>query len=161
MLFLIASVHSKAALAMGAEGMNMGTAFMATAESPIHAGIKKALCDADERSTTHIFRTLGNTERVYKNAQALKVREIEAESPGDFSAVWPYVKGELYRQSFQETGDPESSVWSCGQSIGLIDEVVTCQELVTTIVDEAAAIIQHRLGSMIVTPASASIHAKL
>merc|ERR1712195_312749 len=83
-----------AALAMGAEGMNMGTAFMATHESPIHAGIKKALCDADERSTTHIFRSLGNTERVYKNAQALKVREIEAEKPGDFSAIWPYVQGE-------------------------------------------------------------------
>merc|ERR1719506_2113619 len=127
----------------------MGTAFMATAESPIHAGIKKALCDADERSTTHIFRTLGNTERVYKNTQALKVREIEAESPGDFSAVWPYVKGELYRQSFQETGDPESSVWSCGQSIGLIDEVVSCQQLIQNVVTEAADIVQARLPTMV------------
>jgi len=150
-----------AALAMGAEGMNMGTAFMATVESPIHAGIKKALVDADERSTTHVFRSLGNTERVFKNAQAMKVREIEAENPGDFGAIWPYVKGELYRQSFQETGDPESSVWSCGQSIGLIDDVITCKELVTGIVDEAAAIIQHRLGSMVVTAPAASLHAKL
>eukprot|EP00729_Bicosta_minor_P012920 gene12920-13083_t len=150
-----------AALAMGAEGMNMGTAFMATVESPIHAGIKKALVDADERSTTHVFRSLGNTERVFKNAQAMKVREIEAENPGDFGAIWPYVKGELYRQSFQETGDPESSVWSCGQSIGLIDDVITCKELVTGIVDEAAAIIQHNLGSMVVTAPAASLHAKL
>merc|ERR1712070_1282664 len=72
-----------AALAMGAEGINMGTAFMATHEAPVHANIKKALVDADERSTTHIFRTVGNTERVYKNSQAMKVREIEAEHPGD------------------------------------------------------------------------------
>lgn len=138
-----------AALAMGAEGMNMGTAFMATSEAPIHDGIKKALVDADERQTTHIFRTMGNTERVYKNAQALKVRSIEAEHPGEFTKIWPYVKGELYRQSFQETGDAESSVWSCGQSIGLIDEVVSCQQLIQNVVTEAADIVQARLPTMI------------
>jgi nitronate monooxygenase len=145
-----------AALAMGAEGMNMGTAFMATKEAPIHAGIKQALVDADERSTTHVFRTLGNTERVFKNAQAEKVRAIEAEHPGEFDKVWPYVKGELYRQSFQESGDPESSVWSCGQSIGLIDEVMSCKQLVRSIVDEAAGIIQHRLQGLVVSAPSFS-----
>merc|ERR1712039_1054592 len=60
-----------AALAMGAVGMNMGTRFMATKEAPIHEGIKKALVDADERDTTHIFRTLNNTERVFKNKTTL------------------------------------------------------------------------------------------
>ncbi len=139
-----------AALALGAEGMNMGTAFMATTEAPILPGIKNALVEADERSTTHIFRTLNNTERVFKNDQALKVRAIEAEHPGDFSKIWPYVRGELYRQSFQETGDPDSSVWSCGQSIGLIDEVVSCKQLVRNIVDEAAGIIQGRLAALVV-----------
>ena len=134
-----------AALAMGAEGMNMGTAFMATTEAPIHDGIKKAIFDADERSTTHIFRTVRNTERVFKNDQALKVRAIEAEYPGDFSKLYPLVRGELYRQSFQETGNPDNSVWSCGQSIGLIDEELSCKQLVSKIVNEAATIIQQQL----------------
>ena len=92
---------------MGAEGINCGTAFMATEEAPIHANIKKALVDAQEQDTTHIFRTLNNTERVYKNAQAMKVREIEFANPGDFDKIRPYVSGELYRKSFQETGDAE------------------------------------------------------
>lgn len=101
-----------AALAMGAEGINCGTAFMATEEAPIHANVKKALVDASEKDTTHIFRTLNNTERVFKNAQAMKVREIEFANPGDFSAIAPYVKGELYRKSFQETGDVEVGISS-------------------------------------------------
>eukprot|EP00591_Stephanopyxis_turris_P012075 CAMPEP_0195524770 /NCGR_PEP_ID=MMETSP0794_2-20130614/24807_1 /TAXON_ID=515487 /ORGANISM="Stephanopyxis turris, Strain CCMP 815" /LENGTH=261 /DNA_ID=CAMNT_0040655061 /DNA_START=71 /DNA_END=853 /DNA_ORIENTATION=- len=74
-----------AAIALGAEGVNMGTRFMATKEAPIHDNIKQALVDNDERSTTHIFRTLHNTERVFKNAMSQKVRDIEQESPGDFS----------------------------------------------------------------------------
>eukprot|EP00939_MAST-03C_sp_MAST-3C-sp1_P004299 g4299.t1 len=141
-----------AALSLGAEGMNMGTRFMATKEAPIHKNIKKALVDADERSTTHIFRTVNNTERVYKNKQAKKVREIEAEFPGQFDKIYPYVRGELYRQSFQETGDVENSVWSCGQSIGLVDEIKTCKALVTDIVAEAETIMRGRLQSMLVGP---------
>jgi len=141
-----------AALAMGAEGMNCGTAFMACVEAPIHPNIKQAIVDADERSTTHIFRSMGNTERVFKNEQAKKVRAIEQEHPGDFNKIWPYVKGELYRQSFQESGDPESSVWSCGQSIGLIDEIQTCEQFIRSTVDEAAAIIQQRLQGLVVSP---------
>ena len=139
-----------AALALGAEGINMGTAFMATTEAPIHANIKQALVDTDERGTTHIFRTVNNTERVFKNAQAMKVREIEAEFPGEFSKIYPYVKGELYRQSFQETGDTESSCWSCGQSIGLITKVQSCRDLVAEIVRDADEIIRGRLSSMLV-----------
>ena len=104
-----------------------------------------AVEDSDERSTTHVMRSVRNTERVYKNAQAKKVQETEAKHPGDFSKIHPYVKGELYRQSFQETGDTQSSVWSCGQSIGLIDDVVSCQQRVATIVADAAAIIRQRL----------------
>lgn len=143
-----------AALAFGAEGMNMGTAFMATSEAPIHDNIKKAICDADERDTTHIFRTVKNTERVFKNKQALKVREIEGEFPGEFDKIYPYVKGDLYRQSFQETGDTQSSVWSCGQSIGLVDEILPCKQMVQAVVDEAAKIIQSRLTGMVATPAA-------
>lgn len=138
-----------AALAMGAEGMNMGTRFMATREAPLKQGIKDALVKATERDTTHIFRTLNNTERVFKNAQAVKVRDIEYANPGDFSKIQPYVSGELYRKSFQESGDPNSSIWSCGQSIGLIDEVLTCREVIESVVAEARDIITGRLQSML------------
>lgn len=100
-----------AALCMGAEGINCGTAFMATKEAPVHENIKQALVKGTERDTTHIFRTLNNTERVYKNQQAMKVREIENKNPGDFSKIATLVKGELYRQSFQETGDAQVSIW--------------------------------------------------
>jgi len=130
-----------AALAMGAEGVNMGTRFMATVEAPIHQNIKQALVDAGEMDTTHVFRTVGNTERVYKNAKAEIVREIEAEDPGNFEAIRPHVSGELYRQSFQETGDAENSIWSCGQSIGLIEDIPTCAVLIKGVVAEAEEII--------------------
>lgn len=73
---------------------------------------------ADETNTMLVLNTLKNTERVYKNQTAFKVAEIEREKPGDLQAVLPYIKGENYRKSFQESGDSESSIWSCGQSIG-------------------------------------------
>eukprot|EP00933_Yihiella_yeosuensis_P082541 TRINITY_DN9645_c0_g1_i1.p1 TRINITY_DN9645_c0_g1~~TRINITY_DN9645_c0_g1_i1.p1 ORF type:complete len:330 (-),score=75.78 TRINITY_DN9645_c0_g1_i1:299-1288(-) len=136
-----------AALALGAEGVNMGTRFMATKEAPILQGIKDAMVKAKVTDTTHIFRTLGNTERVYKNKTAAEVRKIEAEKPGDFSAIVHLVKGENYRKSFQETGDPDSSVWSCGQSIGLCNDIPTCQELLDRTVKEAEDIIRGRLQS--------------
>lgn len=130
-----------AALAMGAEGVNMGTAFMATSEAPIHDKIKQALVEAKETDTTHVFRTLNNTERVYKNKTAMEVRKIEAEHPGDFSKIAKLVKGENYRVSFQETGDASTSVWSCGQSIGLIEKVQSCQDFIDEVVAEAEGII--------------------
>jgi len=136
-----------AALAMGAEGINMGTRFMATVEAPIHQKIKQCLVDASERDTTHIFRSLHNTERVYKNQKAKLVQDIEAQSPGDFTAIKEHVSGELYRQAFQETGDAENSVWSCGQSIGLIEDIPTCDELIKTIMKDAEDILD-RMSSL-------------
>jgi nitronate monooxygenase len=136
-----------AALALGAEGLNMGTRFMATKEGPIHENIKEAIVKAKVTDTTHIFRTLGNTERVFKNPTAMKVRKIEEANPGDFSAIAPLVKGENYRVSFQESGDVDSSVWSCGQSIGLIDDIPSCRDMIEKIVAEAEDIIRNRLMS--------------
>lgn len=136
-----------AALAMGAEGVNMGTAFMATKEAPVHDGIKKALVEATERDTTHVFRTLSNTERVFKNKTAMEVREIEAQHPGDFSKIAHLVAGANYRVSFQETGDASTSVWSCGQSIGLIEGVPSCKDFIEGVVAEAEDIIKNRLQS--------------
>jgi len=135
-----------AALAMGAEGVNMGTRFMATKEAPILDGIKQALVKAKASDTTHVFRTLGNTERVYKNAMALQVRDIEKEHPGQFDKIKHLVSGENYRKSFQETGNPDDSVWSCGQSIGLINDIPTCQDLVRDICTEAEEILRRSQG---------------
>jgi len=138
-----------AALALGADGVNMGTRFMATQECAIHSNIKKALVDSDERSTTLIFRSLNNTERVYKNKTALKVQALEKEKPGDFSIIRPYVSGALYKDSFYNTGDTESSVWSAGIVMGLIDDIPTCKELIEGMVSEAADIITNRLQTLV------------
>jgi len=139
-----------AAIAMGAEGMNMGTRFMATVEAPIKPGIKDALVAGDEHSTTLIMRSLRNTERVYKNKLAGAVQEIEREHPGEFSRIRDLVRGDNYRRAFQETGDPEDGVWSAGTVMGLIDSVVTCQQLCDDIVDEAEAVIRGRLADCVV-----------
>jgi nitronate monooxygenase len=138
-----------AALALGACGMNMGTRFMATKEAPIVDGIKNALVEADERSTTHIFRSMGNTERVFKNPVVTKIQELEREFPGDFKKIANLVKGENYRKAFQEHGDPTDSAWSCGQSIGLIEDNPTCKELLSDIVSEAEQILNQ--GASFVT----------
>jgi len=125
------------AIMLGAAGVNMGTRFMATEEAAVHDNIKKALVEGGAGMTTLVMRSVRNTERVYKNETAMKVREIEAEFPGEFEKIHQYVKGENYRVSFQETGDTESSVWSCGEVMSLIDEVLTCQQLIEGMVAEA------------------------
>ena len=133
-----------AALAMGAEGMNMGTRWMATVEAPLHDKVKEALVAGDEHSTTLVMRSMKNTERVYKNKAAMEVQEIERQHPGDFSKISYIIKGENYRRVFQETGEVEEGVWSAGTVMGLIDSVVTCQQLCTDIVRSAkTAALQH------------------
>lgn len=143
-----------AALALGADGVCMGTRFMATREAPIKDGIKRALIAADENQTTLVMTTVKNHERVYKNKVAEEVRAIEAVKPGDFGAIHHLVRGENYRVSFQETGDAESSVWSAGCVMGLIDDAPSCEELITRIIDEAVDVMTTRLNSMIVVDGS-------
>lgn len=157
-------IQLAAALALGAEGINMGTRFMATVEAPIHVNIKKALVDSDQTCTTLIlryyafalylyitiaFRTLKNTERVFKNEQARLAQEAEAAKPGDISVIREFIAGSKYRISFQETGNINDSVWSCGQIMGLIEDIPTCQQLVDDIMVEAEKTISTRLNSMI------------
>ena len=139
-----------AALALGADGVCMGTRFMATREAPIKDGIKNALVAADENQTTLVMTTVNNTERVYKNKVAEEVRAIEKEKPGDFKAIHHLVRGENYRVSFHETGDPESSVWSAGCVMGLIDDIPTCEELIDRIMNEAVDVMTSRLQGMLV-----------
>merc|ERR1712166_964185 len=116
------------ALAMGCDGINM---------------------DTDERGTMLVMKSVNNTERVFRNPTSQEVADIEEEFPGDFDKFGHLVKGMKYKESFQETGDTQDSVWSCGQSIGLIDSVPTCQELIETIVDEAEDIITTRLAGFV------------
>jgi len=144
-------VQLAACLALGAEGINMGTRFMATKEAPIHENIKKALVESDQTNTTTILRTLKNTERVFKNDQAALAQEAERKKPGDISVIREFIAGSKYRISFQETGNTNDSVWSCGQVMGIIDDVPTCQELVDRIVGDAEQTISNRLNSLITT----------
>lgn len=138
-----------AALAMGADGINMGTRFLVTKEAPIHERVKQRMVDASELDTALIFRTLRNTARVFRNSVAEQVLAIEAQ-PGEtqFENIAPMVKGVRGRELF-ETGDTENGVWSAGMVIGLIDDIPTCRELVERIVEEAEQIIIGRLKGLV------------
>ncbi len=135
-----------ACLALGCEGINMGTRFMATKEAPIHQKVKEAIVGADERSTALILRSLKNTSRVFGNAVARKAIEMEHDGKG-IDEIGPYVAGKKGRVVY-ETGDLEHGIWSAGTSMGLIKDIPTCKELVERIVSEAGAIIKARLVGM-------------
>ena len=113
-----------AAFALGAEGINMGTRFVATQEAPVHSNIKQAIVDADERQTALILRSLNNTARVYKNAVAKDVLAIEAQ-PGvtDFSAIQPLVAGSRGYRKVVIEGDVDGGIWAAGMVIGLINDI--------------------------------------
>merc|ERR1719261_2070488 len=119
---------------------------MATKEAAIHANIKQALVDGDQTGTMTILRTMKNTERVYKNTQSMNAKAEEETKPGDINVVIKYISGSLYKRSFQETGNTQDSVWSCGQVMGLIDDVPSVQTLVERIVADAHKTIDKRLN---------------
>lgn len=137
-----------AALALGADGINMGTRFMATVEAPIHHNVKQALVDGSERSTNLIFRQLRNTARVAKNAISDEVVGILADG-GQFEDVRELVAG-VRGRSVYETGDLDAGIWSAGTVQGIINDIPTCAELLHRIVSEAEQLIDDRLGSMVV-----------
>ena len=137
-----------AALALGAEGINMGTRFMATKESPIHENVKRQMVENDERATDLIFRTMRNTSRVARNAISQQVVELERQG-AKFEDVRELVAGVRGRVVY-ETGDPDHGIWSAGQIQGLIHDVPSCAELIHRIVADAEAIIRGRLEGMIV-----------
>lgn len=138
-----------AALAMGADGINMGTRFMVTREAPIHEKVKQAMVEAAELDTALLYRTLKNTARVFKNSVAEQVLAIESrEGPTSFDDIAPLVKGTRGRELFEQ-GDLEHGIWSAGMVIGLIDDIPTCKELVERIVSEAEQIINGRLNGLL------------
>jgi nitronate monooxygenase len=124
-----------AALALGADGVNMGTRFMCTAESPIHERVKQAIVAGDERSTNLIFRPFRNTARVARNAVSDEVLEIQA-GGGQFEDVRELVSGKRGAKVY-ESGDTDAGIWWAGQVQCLIHDVPTVAELVARIVAEA------------------------
>ena len=139
-----------AALALGAEGINMGSRFVATAEAPVHENMKQAMVEADERQTTLMFRSLGNTCRVFKNDISTAVVEIEAQ-PGDtdFADLQLLVAGVRGRERCIEGGEIDDGIWTVGQVIGLIDDIPTCEELLERMVSEARSIFSERIAGML------------
>ncbi|KAF5382420.1 hypothetical protein D9615_002979 [Tricholomella constricta] len=135
-----------AALALGAAGVNMGTRFMATVESPIHQNIKDKIVASTETDTVHIFRTLRNTARVFKNKISMEVVALERRPGGaKFEDLRELVSGARGRQVY-ELGDPEYGIWSAGIAVGLINDIPTCKELITTLERDVEEIIGQMTG---------------
>lgn len=135
-----------AALALGADGINMGTRFMVTEEAEIHQNIKQSIVDMTETQTSLIFRSFRNTARVYTNQVAVKVAEIEA-AGGDFSQVHELVSGKNQTDAWQ-SGDIDAGMVTVGMCGGLIKDIPSCKELVQNIVGDAQKIIDERLSAM-------------
>jgi NAD(P)H-dependent flavin oxidoreductase YrpB (nitropropane dioxygenase family) len=138
-----------AALALGADGINMGTRFLATQEAPVHVNVKQALLDATETDTRLVMRPLRNTERVLDNANVRKLLQIEAEK-GDtltIADIHDLVAG-VYPRVMLE-GDVGAGAWSCGMVAGLIHDVPTVRDLVDRIVGGAEDLIRRRLSNVV------------
>lgn len=137
-----------AALALGAEGINMGTRFCATVEAPIHSKVKQFLLANDERSTNLIFRKFHNTGRVAKNSVSDQVVELSVPETAVFEDIRPLVSGAKGREAL-ESGNLDAGLIWAGQVQGLIHDIPTCHDLVHRIVAEAKNIMASRLTAMI------------
>lgn len=135
------------ALALGADGINMGTRFVATKEAPVHGNVKQALVDHDELNTRLIMRTLRNSERVLLNEAAQNVLDIEAAGNASIDDIRHIVSGKVGLDMIRE-GDTEKGVLSTGQVMGLIRDVPSVAELIHRIVGDAESIIKRRLAAM-------------
>lgn len=137
-----------AALALGADGVNMGTRFCVTQEAPIHDAFKRQMVENDERATNLIFRTLHNTARVMKNAVSDEVVAIERKGGAKFEDVQHLVAGKRGQYAMAE-GNTDGGIWSAGTVQGLIHDIPTVKELIDRMVSEAEAIINSRLKDML------------
>lgn len=137
-----------AALALGADGINMGTRFCATVEAPIHDAVKQFLVQNDERATNLIFRKFRNTGRVAKNSVSDRVVEISSVPDTAFDDVRPLVSGARGRVAL-ETGDLDAGLIWAGQVQGLIHDVPTCKHLIERIVADAKVTIGGRLAGLL------------
>jgi len=138
-----------ASLALGAEGMNMGTRFIATKEAPVHERVKQAIVAASELDTRLVMRPLRNTERVLKNAAVDRLLEKEKRLGKDlkFEDIHDEVAG-VY-PAIMQNGELDAGAWSCGMVAGLIHDVPTCKELIDRIMAQADELIRSRLARML------------
>ena len=138
-----------ASLALGADGMNMGTRFIATKEAPVHDNVKEAIVRATELDTRLIMRPLRNTERVLNNAGVERLLEKERTLGANlkFEDIIPEVAG-IYPRVMRE-GQVDAGAWSCGMVAGLIHDIPTVKELIDRIMSEAEALIRKRLASIV------------
>ncbi len=136
-----------AALALGAEGVNMGTRFVATKEAPVHPNIKQKLIEAKETDTILVERSLKNTLRALKNPHALKIKEME-EKGATLEELAPLLSGLRGLEAIQ-TGNSDNALFACGQVVGLINDIPTVKELIDNIINQATEIITKRLTNMI------------
>lgn len=135
-----------AALSLGAEGINMGTRFCATAEAPIHPNVKQAYVDNDERGSFLIFRNFKNTARVGRSAVSEEVVRRLSQPDAQFSDVQELVSGKAGAELLK-TGDLSKGVFWAGMVQGLIHDIPTCQKLIDRIIGEAEAIMDQRLSA--------------
>ena len=135
-----------ASLAMGAEGMNMGTRFIATKEAPVHENVKAAILAASELDTRLVMRPLRNTERVLNNAAVEKLLKKEKNLGNDLKIedIMEEVAG-VYPKVMQD-GAMDSGAWTCGMVAGLINDIPTCKELIDRIIRDAEKLINQRLS---------------
>jgi nitronate monooxygenase len=138
-----------AALALGAQGMNMGTRFIATKEAPVHENVKQAIVAASELDTRLVMRPLRNTERVLRNGAVDRLLEKERQLGANlkFEDIIEQVAG-VYPRIMLE-GDMDAGAWSCGMVAGLIHDIPSCKELIDRIMSEADSIIRSRLAGFV------------
>lgn len=144
-------IQLAASLALGADGVNIGTRVCATQECKWGPNFKKKMLDLDERGTVLMFRALHNTGRVIRNQVSEEVERIEKEkgSKIEFSDLAPLVAGKYGREA-EDADEPDGGIWTVGQTVGLIDDIPTCHELVSRMVADAEASITQRLQAMVV-----------
>ena len=132
-----------AALALGAEGINMGTRFMATQEADIHENVKRRIVENNERDTLLTNRTLRNTARVARNAISEEVLKIQQDATKTIEDVRHLVAGVRGRTNVLAAGDMDGGIWTVGQSQGLIHDIPTCADMVANIMRQAEAVIEN------------------
>lgn len=138
-----------AALALGADAVNMGTRFVATDEAPVHQSVKDQIVRNDERATQLIFREFRNTARVARNKVSEEIAEISRRPGATFDDIAHLASGERGRRAVLAEGDVDGGLWWAGQSQGLIDAVLSVQEVVDSVVTDAHQVIAERLPALV------------
>jgi len=136
-----------AALALGASAVNMGTRFIATTEAPVHESVKRQIVDNSETDTIVVFREFHNSARVAKNAVSLEIAEISRRPGATFADIAHLASGERGRAEVLRDGDMDGGMWWASQAQGLIHEVASCREVVSTIMRDAEMIVRTRLDA--------------